>query len=263
MKKAVFIVAAPVGLLLVLVAAFWFYLGRQTTPLSKPPEHGVCFRIQTESAALRPEAIAELRSSISRRFFHFGARIYWEPVSQSEFRVHAAIVEPAAVEKAAALSWQQGRLELRLVHFNSRELISQGVTPEGYELLKQKFSRPFNTNYYESFLVSRKAEGAPTGIRISQAMAIQARIVGQYDIGFKLTPDSAEVFKDITRANIGRQLAIVIDGILLSAPVIRSEISSGSGVISGNFDRPGAVQLSSLLQTPLPVPVKLLDTKKF
>ncbi len=264
MKKAVFIIAGPVALLLVLMAVFWFYLGRQTTPLSKPPEHGVCFTIRTEqSAAESPQAIAELKDTISRRFYHFGARIFWQPVSQSEFRVYAPIVEPGAVEKAAALAWQQGRLELRLVHINNRELISQGVTPEGYELLKQKISRPFNTNYYESFLVSRKPEGSPTGIRIWQAMAMQARMTGQYEIGFKLTPDSTGAFKDITRTNIGRQLAIVMDGALLSAPVIRSEISGGSGVISGNFDRAEAVQLASLLQTPLPVPVKLLDTKRF
>ncbi len=264
MKKKVFILATPFVLLLVLVAVFWFVLGRQTASLLKPPEHGVRFTIQAEtSAAKNANEIAELENAIRKRFARFGVRIFWEPVSETRFRVYAPIVNRAAIDEATALVSRRGRLELRLVHVNSRELVEAGELPDGFELLTHKVSRPFNKDYSESYLVSRRAEGGPAGIRVSQAMADQIPATGAYEISFKLQPDSAEAFRQITRDNVGRQLAIVVDGMLLAAPVIRSEIPGGAAVISGAFDKQTAAQLASSLETPLPFGVELLESKSF
>ena len=69
----------------------------------------------------------------------------------------------------------------------------------------------------------------------------------EYSIGFTLTPAGQKQFAEITRANIGRRLAIVIYGKIISAPRINSEISSGNGQISGNFKAEEAARLATIL----------------
>jgi preprotein translocase subunit SecD len=69
----------------------------------------------------------------------------------------------------------------------------------------------------------------------------------EYSIGFTLTPSGQKQFAEITRANIGRRLAMVMDGKIISAPRINSEISSGNGQISGNFTAEEAARLATIL----------------
>jgi hypothetical protein len=56
-----------------------------------------------------------------------------------------------------------------------------------------------------------------------------------WEIEILFTPAGTRQFADVTRTNLGRQLAILFNGRVLSAPVIRSEIAGGKGMISGNF----------------------------
>ncbi|MGN6553226.1 MAG: protein kinase domain-containing protein [Verrucomicrobiota bacterium] len=72
----------------------------------------------------------------------------------------------------------------------------------------------------------------------------------EWQISFQLTPEGKARFAQITRTNIGRQLAIVVGGRVVSAPRIRSEISGGSGAISGNFSLTEAADLVVLLNRP-------------
>ena len=68
---------------------------------------------------------------------------------------------------------------------------------------------------------------------------------GYSQIDFSLTPDGKERFAEITRQNIGRRLAIVIDGQLITAPTIQSEIPSGEGQITGSFTEQEARDLAA------------------
>ncbi len=54
-------------------------------------------------------------------------------------------------------------------------------------------------------------------------------------INFKLTPAAARSFAGVTRNNIGRVIAIIADGAVISAPIIVSEIAGGIGIITGSF----------------------------
>jgi RNA polymerase sigma factor (sigma-70 family) len=69
-------------------------------------------------------------------------------------------------------------------------------------------------------------------------------------IDFTLTPKGKEQFAKVTRENIGRRLAIVIDGRIISAPVIQSKILTGQGQISGNFTVQEATRLAAILNKP-------------
>ena len=82
---------------------------------------------------------------------------------------------------------------------------------------------------------------------------------GGWLVAFTLDSQGARVFGDYTGANIGRQLAIVLDDTVYSAPVIRSKIGEGRGQIEGNFTADSARDLAIVLRAgALPAPVKII-----
>ncbi len=82
---------------------------------------------------------------------------------------------------------------------------------------------------------------------------------GGWLVAFTLDSQGARVFGDFTGANIGRQLAIVLDDTVYSAPVIRSRIGEGRGQIEGSFTADSARDLAIVLRAgALPAPVKII-----
>ncbi len=63
------------------------------------------------------------------------------------------------------------------------------------------------------------------------------------EVAFKLDPTGAKIFDQATAANVGKRMAIILDNVVYSAPVIRERISGGSGVISGRFTEAEAKDL--------------------
>ena len=81
-------------------------------------------------------------------------------------------------------------------------------------------------------------------------------------VSFTLDRVGAKRFGKATRAGIGKQLAIVLDGKIISAPVIRDAIVSGSGQISGNFTFQSATDLALLLRSgALPAPLNIIEER--
>ena len=81
-------------------------------------------------------------------------------------------------------------------------------------------------------------------------------------VSFTLDRVGAKRFGKATSANIGRQLAIVLDGKIISAPVIRDTIASGSGQISGGFTFQTATDLALLLRSgALPAPLNIIEER--
>jgi preprotein translocase subunit SecD len=86
--------------------------------------------------------------------------------------------------------------------------------------------------------------------------------LGQPAISFELSPAGAEIFAEFTSNNIGRYLAIVLDGQVISSPVISGAIPSGSGVIEGNFTFEEANSLAVQLRYgALPIPLRVIETR--
>jgi protein-export membrane protein SecD len=81
-------------------------------------------------------------------------------------------------------------------------------------------------------------------------------------VSFTLDRVGAKRFGKATSKNIGRQLAIILDGKIISAPVIRDTIASGSGQISGGFTFQSATDLSLLLRSgALPAPLNIIEER--
>ena len=81
-------------------------------------------------------------------------------------------------------------------------------------------------------------------------------------VSFTLDRVGAKRFGKATTSGIGKRLAIVLDGKVISAPVIRDAIVSGSGQISGNFTFQSATDLSLLLRSgALPAPLNIIEER--
>ncbi len=81
-------------------------------------------------------------------------------------------------------------------------------------------------------------------------------------VSFRFDSQGGRKFGDVTKANIGNRLAIILDGKVISAPVIRSAIMGGSGIISGSFSVAAANDLALLLRAgALPAPLKILEER--
>jgi preprotein translocase subunit SecD len=85
---------------------------------------------------------------------------------------------------------------------------------------------------------------------------------GRPAVSFRFDTTGARAFGDYTAANIGAPFAIVLDGEVISAPVIQSHIPGGSGIITGNFDVEGSTRLAVLLRAgALPAEMNFLEER--
>lgn len=81
-------------------------------------------------------------------------------------------------------------------------------------------------------------------------------------VSFSFKPAGAKKFAKATRENVGRQLAIVLDGKIISAPVINGPIPGGKGQITGNFTVESANDLALLLRSgALPAPLQVVEER--
>lgn len=100
------------------------------------------------------------------------------------------------------------------------------------------------------------------GKHISDARLAFSQQSGEPVVNFKLDNEGARRFGDMTKRNVGRVLAIVLDDKVVTAPVIRSAIQGGSGEISGSFTSASANDLALLLRAgALPAPLKVIEER--
>ena len=85
---------------------------------------------------------------------------------------------------------------------------------------------------------------------------------GQPAVSFRFNPSGGRKFGDYTAKNIGSPFAIVLDGKVISAPVIQSHIAGGSGIITGNFTVAESTNLAVLLRAgALPARMEFLEER--
>jgi len=98
-----------------------------------------------------------------------------------------------------------------------------------------------------------------TGRYIKKAELIFDQTTGESQVSLELNDEGAKIFAELTKQNVGKQLAIYLDGAPISAPVVREEISGGRAQITGNFTPQSAKELVGRLNAgALPVPISLI-----
>jgi preprotein translocase subunit SecD len=79
-------------------------------------------------------------------------------------------------------------------------------------------------------------------------------------VTFRFNAVGAREFARMTGEKVGMPMAVVLDGVVLAAPIIREPILGGSGQISGNFTVDGANDLAMLLRSgTLPAPLSIIE----
>jgi preprotein translocase subunit SecD len=118
--------------------------------------------------------------------------------------------------------------------------------------------KAFNSDY--RYLVEKKSE--LTGDLLIDAY--NSYYKGSPVIIFQFNHEGTQKFSEITRNNIGKFLAIVLDNEVIMAPKINSVISNGSGMISGNFTEEEAIQMAKILKSgALPAPIIILKEENY
>ncbi|MEJ5237298.1 MAG: protein translocase subunit SecD [Limisphaera sp.] len=206
-------------------------------------------------------ALSQAVEVLRRRVDKFGvAEPIIAPAGRNRILVQLPGLSEADRESAQRQLQRAAFLEFRLVHERSEELLREGLIEPGYEVLTEERRNPDGTKTLQRYLVKKRPERGMTGAYVRSAMVVRGNL-GEPRIVFQLTPEGAELFGQITRENIGRQLAIVLDGVLYSAPLIKEPILTGSGEITGNFDLREAIELANVLENPLRAPLRVIESR--
>jgi RNA polymerase sigma factor (sigma-70 family) len=130
-------------------------------------------------------------------------------------------------------------------------LVSTRASAGSDKMIQTNFNRDGTTYTIERLNVDKR-------VLLNQSMIESASVSTNsftglqtnFVVEFTLTPEGKNQFAKITRENIGRRLAIVVAGKVVSAPVIRAEITGGSGQITGVFTPEEANRLAALISNP-------------
>ncbi len=214
-------------------------------------------RVEAELTGALEHAIEVLRKRVDK----FGvAEPIIQPAGENRILIQLPGLSQAERESATTTIKRAAFLEFRLVHENSDELVAAGEVPPGYEVLRRKQRGRDGAEQMETVLVKKKPERGLTGSIIKSAMVVRGNL-GEPQIDFALNADGATVFGEVTRQNVGRRLAIILDGELYSAPVINDAIETGRGQITGNFDLREAFELANVLENPLRAPLEIVYSR--
>jgi SecD/SecF fusion protein len=198
------------------------------------------------------QALSQAAEVLRKRVDQFGvAEPVIQPAGSDRILIQLPGLSDADKDTARAQIQKAAYLEFRMVHEDNKNLLEQGITPPGYELLTRVSTSDRGVKQVEKYLVKKHPEMVG-GI---QRAIVTRDNIGRPEIAFTLESKAAETFARITRDNVGRLLAIVLDGELQTAPRINSPIEAGNGVIEGNYNEQEAHQLANVLENPLQVPV--------
>ncbi|MDC1205569.1 protein translocase subunit SecD [Candidatus Pacebacteria bacterium] len=230
---------------------------------------------EADTSNIAPEDVGDLmnvlRDVIERRVNVFGVS---EPIVQveqssfvSETRVERLVVELPGVSDVAQAIEEIGKtplLEFKLVDqevlANEEVQTKLQAVASGTAEDEIDFSTLESQIYKDTGLTGRYLESAQ--LEFSGQGGHSGGLSNEPVVSIRFNNEGAELFEQITAENVGENLAIFLDGEVISAPRINEAISGGSAIISGGFDPEEAKNLAQNLNFgALPVPIELQSTQ--
>ncbi|RDD61427.1 protein translocase subunit SecD [Ferruginivarius sediminum] len=199
-------------------------------------------------------AVQQSIEIIRRRIDETGVR---EPTIQRQGERRVVVQLPGIdnPERMKEILGKTARLTFRLVDEDVSPQSSR--IPPGSEVLPSDDETPEGTPQ-RRHVVRKRVMVSGENLTDAQPTFQQ----GQPVVSFSFDTVGAKRFADVTKNNVNHAFAIVLDGKVISAPVIREPILGGNGVISGNFTVQGANDLALLLRAgALPAPLKILEER--
>lgn len=195
---------------------------------------------------------------IRNRIDQFGVL---EPTIQLQGGNRLLIQLPGVTDRVRAkeIVGRTAHLEFKIVA-DDPELLKKaaaGEELEGYER-KQMKTREGKT---EELLLEKNA--ALTGdMLVNATTEFSQQGFGMPYVSLELNDKGADLFANLTGQNVGKRLAVVLDGEVYTAPVIREKIPSGRAQITGNFSVEEAKDIALVLRAgALPAPVKIIEER--
>ena len=177
------------------------------------------------------------------------------PQGEDRILVQIPALNADRINEAREQLQRVAKLEFKLVHPRSDEMLNGRMTWDAdFTRATEKITRGKETINNE-LAVRKKAD--LTGDKVVKAYA--AFQTGGWEVVLDFNSDGGKQFGTLTREHVGDRFAIMLDGEVISAPVIKTAIEGGSAVISGSFQEADARSLASALQNPLQTPVKILE----
>src|SRR6266498_1486181 len=200
---------------------------------------------------------------IRKRVDYFGGgEPIISPVGTDRILVQIPGLDTAKIQEARDQLSRVAKLEFRLVYPDNGERlreIDEGkqVIPPEFRIETYKMQREGEKPVEERLLVKKKAD--LSGERVSNAGASYEK--DGWVVHLRFDAEGAKQFGNITAANVHHRFAIVLDGIIQSAPVIQDAIYGGDAQITGRFTEEEARGLASVLENPLQTPVSIEEER--
>jgi SecD/SecF fusion protein len=274
------LLAATLMLLLVAFSIFTIWPPQKKIALGLDIQGGTSFLIRLKpgdkpiTKAMLDQAVEVIR----KRVDYFGAsEPIISPVGNDRILVQIPGLDVAKIQEARDQLSRVAKLEFRLVYRDNGErlkAIDEGkeVIPPEYRIEVYKLSgegAPMSNEFGETvagskekpreerLLVKKKADLG--GDRVTASNAYYGN--EGWTVQLKFDSEGAKKFGQITEQYKGYRFAIVLDGAIQSAPVIRDAIYGGDAVITGRFSEEEARGLASVLENPLQTPVSIEEER--
>src|SRR5213595_914600 len=214
---------------------------------------------------ITPGLLDQAVEVIRKRVDYFGGgEPIISPVGQDRILVQIPGLDTAKIQEARDQLSRVAKLEFRLVYpddgqrlkaiDNGTEVVSPEYKIENYKHAPEDNNEKATT---ERLLVKKKADLG--GDRVTESHAYYGN--EGWTVQLKFDSEGAKKFGQITEQYKGHRFAIVLDGIIQSAPVIRDAIYGGDAVITGKFGEQEARGLASVLENPLQTPVSIEEER--
>ena len=219
---------------------------------------GMYLLLKVDTSALpekdKADACDRALEVMRNRIDAFGVR---EPSMQKQGIDEISVQLPGVTdpERAIDIIGKTALLEFKIVSEDTDKLkeANAGNVPQGFELATSEDNEPL--------LLEKQAVLTGDALVDAQMRFSQSEF-NEPVVGLQFNPDGAKKFARITAENVGKRLAIVLDGKVQSAPVIREAIPSGEAVISGRFDAEQAQDLALVLRVgTLPAPMSIEEQR--
>jgi SecD/SecF fusion protein len=215
---------------------------------------------QTENG-ITPALLEQAVEVIRKRIDQYGVT---EPVitpqGKDRILVQIAGLDTKQIEEAKSQLQRVAKLEFAIVDDGGTGRVQR--IQAGEEIMDPSLVlKPYkiSKDSKESTQILVKRRPALTGEYVTKAFAFFDQ--QGYGVSLELNGEGAKIFDEVARQNKGRQMAIVLDGDIISAPVLQSDHYNGRAQITGHFSDKEARDLASALENPLRVPVQIEETR--
>jgi preprotein translocase subunit SecD len=226
-------------------------------------KEGPSYRLVLDSEAktqVRQMAADQVLKSIRNRIDQFGVS---EPDirPQEDYRLLIQLPGVKDPDRALALINQTALLEFKLVDDSmTAEAALGGTVPSGSEILYEVSTNPGTGDLIKNPYLLKKRT-LLTGEYVKDA-SVRFDQYNEPYVSLSFDSKGGRQFARITEQNVGKQLAIVLDNNVHSAPVINEPIPSGEAMISGRYTIDTARDLAIVLRAgALPAPVNILEER--